>query len=124
MGCRLIVDGGVLIDAPLGQLSPESDARVILKTGWHAIEIDSYHDGSNPSLQLSWQPPKSEREVIGPEVLATGFGRHAVMNQDGWFRVGPFPSILTPLDGSPVPADKQIQIVLDQNPSQERPIQQ
>jgi len=123
LGARLIVDGRAWIDTPAGQASPESNAAVALTAGWHTIEIDSYHTASNTNLELSWRQPNSDREIVRPEALAADLGLRAITDANGSFRFGTFPSILNPLDGHPIPADKPVQVILDPTNFEERPIQ-
>jgi len=122
---RLTVDGKLLIDAPPGRYSAESQAEVALAAGWHAIEIDSYHTASNPDLQFSWRQPNSSREVVRPEALATDFPLQAATDTNGSFHLEQFPSILNPLEWFPIPSDqhdRKVQVVLDRSSSEERPI--
>jgi hypothetical protein len=124
LGVRLMVDGIILIDAPPGRYSAGLEAEVTLTAGWHDIGIDSYHTASNPNLQLFWQQPNSSREVVRPEALATDLPAQSVTDANGSFQLEPFPSILNPLEWFAIPADRQIQVVLDRSPSEERPIVQ
>jgi hypothetical protein len=121
LGARLTVDGNVLIDAPPGQYSPESQAEVALAAGWHGIEIDSYHTASNPNLQLFWQQPSSGREVVRAEALATDLPLPSVTDANGSFRLESFPGILNPLEWFAIPADPQVRVVLDPSTLEERP---
>jgi len=111
----------VLIDAPPGQYSPESQAEVALAAGWHGIEIDSYHTASNPNLQLFWQQPSSGREVVRAEALATDLPLPSVTDANGSFRLESFPGILNPLEWFAIPADPQVRVVLDPSTLEERP---
>jgi hypothetical protein len=124
LGVRLMVDGNVLIDAPPGRYSPESEDDVTLTAGWHGIEIDSYHTAFNPNLQLFWRQPNSSREVVRPEALATDFPLPSVTDTNGSFHLESFPGILNPLEWFAIPADRQVRVVLDRSTSEERPIVQ
>jgi hypothetical protein len=124
LGARLLIDGAILIDAPPGRFSAESQAQTALAAGWHAIEIESYQTAVNPRLQLSWQQPHAAREVVRPESLASDLSLRTVTGATGSFHLEAFPSILNPLEWHTVPANQRIRVVLDQSISQERPIQQ
>jgi YD repeat-containing protein len=122
LGARLIIDGHLLLDTPAGQSSPDLQTEINLTAGWHAIEVDSYHDPSTPGIQLSWKQPDSEREIVRPDRFATDLGLQAVTDANGQFQMGPFPVILNPLEAHSNPADPRIRVVLDQFTAAERPI--
>ncbi len=118
VGERLMIDGQVALETPMGQFVPNATAQVTLEAGWHNIEIDTYQTGSNPALQLSWQQPNGQREVVRPESFATRVLVRAVGDLNGSLQLGPLPSVLNPLDASPIPADNEVHFVLNQNPAE------
>ena len=69
-GARLRVGGVVIADVPGGQHRyQEVPATVDLQAAPVPIDLVFYESVGSAELQLSWAPPNSERQVIGPDAL-------------------------------------------------------
>ncbi len=65
----LWLDGTQIAGEGTGGTAPQSPVTVHLEAGQHAIELRFQASRDNATLQLQWQPPGGEMELIPPSAL-------------------------------------------------------
>src|SRR5205823_2141135 len=95
-GARLSLNGVAILEIPTGngQLQ-EVSATVNLTGGLIPIEVTYYNSVGNAELQLSYQPPDGEQQVVPPSALiANTRSFTATTNDAGEFSIVGVPSAL------------------------------
>ncbi len=62
-GCRLFIDGSLVINDWSVQPATESMGVINLKKGLHNIKIEYFQAGGGSSFSLAWSPPTSKHEI-------------------------------------------------------------
>jgi hypothetical protein len=118
-GSRLLIDGRLLLEIPFVQNDPvETSTVALLSAGWHSIEVDHFESIGAPSLELSWQPPDSPREVVPQEAFQTDIDSSVATDAQGSFTAGPIPLSVAPL--SVTTDSRGASVVIDGNLPMER----
>jgi len=69
-GCRLWIDGSLLIDNWRDQAPTDVYATpVALASGWHAVKLEYLHDTGWSAVRILWESPSQKRGVVPGESL-------------------------------------------------------
>ncbi len=84
-GCRLLIDGELVIDNSGGRAMEQRADRLLLRAGDHPVRFEYFQASGPAGVNLQWKPPGKGRSVIPPEALfhAKG-GENIEWNRDGW----------------------------------------
>jgi hypothetical protein len=65
-GCRVFVDGDLVLDHRASTMMEQKSERVVLKAGDHALRFE-YFQGKGPAgANLQWKPPGAGRSIVPP----------------------------------------------------------
>jgi len=94
-GARLVMDGRTILELPLGTGTfQEASEFVDLSAGLLPIEATYFQTVGTGEVQLSFEPPGKERQVIRPSQFLTDLGLTASPDDRGGFRIENAPTIV------------------------------
>jgi hypothetical protein len=94
-GARLMIDGRPTLEIPIGTGSfQEAVEEVELRAGLFPIEVTYLQSVGSGELQLSFEPPGSERQVVRPSQFLADLGVTAPIQDRGSFRFEGVPTIV------------------------------
>lgn len=73
-GCRLYIDGRLIIDEWWDRVPTEFQASIHLSEGIHDLQLDYYESTGSASVKLEWSSANIERQVIPASALSCDQG--------------------------------------------------
>lgn len=68
-GCRLYIDGELVVDNSAGRAMEQKADRLVLKPGDHTIRFEYFQASGPAGVNLQWKPPIGGRQIVPAKVL-------------------------------------------------------
>jgi len=98
-GCRLYVDGELVVDNGEGRSMEQKADRLTLKAGGHAIRFEYFQAEGAAGVNLQWKTPRGGREILPAKFLSHAKGAENVeWDREAWSRLS-----APPMQPAPAP---------------------